>query len=606
MTRGELLFGCAHDMVLDSVSLHPESRAISSSYYSLTYDELGKAAAMLATSLRERGIGLEKLVALPAVRSPSTIVAMLATLMAGGAYMPFDPTMPRARVEETCSRLGAHLILEPTSLAERPVTAMYALTVVDSAPANVDERRRILPANLAYVILTSGSTGVPKAVGVEHRNLVASTLARNAFNGLRRSVHLLSTQSFSFDASVYDIYWTLSVGGELIIATEDELVDPIALGQLMRRHSVTYLNCTPSMYSMILEAVDREAMQTVRHVTVGGESCPPSVVRLHYDRLPDAQLINDYGPSECTVWATRFATLNRLYEAVPIGEPIPGTDVYVLDNSGNQATPGSTGELYIAGCGVARGYLGDPQQTALSFVPDGTSGRRGDRLYRSGDLVHEAHGQLIFLGRKDDEAKVRGYRINLAGISYLLLQRPDVLEAAVVVIGSGIGARLMAFLVTDAQVGELSSNHIIGYLRSRIPAYAIPQSIRILAQMPRNSHGKIDRERLKLMGKDYVAASDQVHTRARPVSVDAVREALEATLGISSIDPQSDLFELGLTSLHIAKLVGEFGRSYGVRMRAAKIFETPTVDGITNSVNEHLDPQHRLDNTHWLDTEIDA
>ena len=497
----------AHDQIVENGSRFSDKIAISTSSEQIAYGDVVAQASELADRLVRCGIGRGATVAIPAIREPGVVIAMLATLLAGGAYVPIEPRDADRQVARLQKQLNIGATVRVTRGPAWDSSDKYS---VEGHPPSVRAPSYRVSAqtwlDLAYVFLTSGSTGMPKAVAVEHRNLVHSTSARDAYERPNCDVTFLCTQALSFDASVYEIFWTLSRAGELVIATEDEILDPLALGELMYRRGVHYLNCSPSYYGVLLDTVPPKNLASIRHVTVGGEECRPALASAHFSTVPDAVLVNDYGPSECAVWSTRHK-VERLESPIPIGTAIPGAAVYILKDL-QTGTMETSGELYISGDGVGRGYVGDVRLTAERFLPDPFSSTPGRRMYRTGDIVDTSpRGEIVFVGRRDDEVKVRGFRIQLNLVARYLRNVTGVTDAVVLLLGRGEDAHLVAFVVTGNHV--VSQQDICSELEGELPHYSIPQRVIAVNQIPRTERGKPDRSLLHQIANDNRSCSNE-------------------------------------------------------------------------------------------------
>jgi amino acid adenylation domain-containing protein len=523
-------------------------------------------------------------VAVLASRSCATVAGILGVLKAGGAYVPLDPDYPFRRLAFLLDDSRAAVVL-----ARRDDAASLppgAPTVVDLDAADGPESDAGLtpagagPDHLAYVIYTSGSTGAPKGVLVAHRNLSASTRARFRFYEGTVGRYLM-VSSFAFDSSIAGLFWTLGQGGTLVLPGPGETTDPRALGALARRHRVTHFLGVPSLYGLLLEHAGPADLATLRVAIVAGEPCPPGLVGRHFKALPGAALVNEYGPTEATVWATahRFAPGDGASGLVPIGRPIPGTKAYVLDPRGNEVPAGVTGELYLGGARVARGYHGRPDLTAERFVADPFAAAPGARLYRTGDLVRwRADGALECLGRVDGQVKVRGHRVELGEVEAALAAHPGVREAAAAVkAGPGGEGRLIAYLV--AAPGEpLSAAALRSWLKTRLPDAMVPTAFALLDDLPRSPNGKVDRKALpdpdpsRLLG----AAGSEGPRNPREAALAAIAAGL---LGVERLGIHDDLFALGLDSILAIQLTAR-AREAGLLATPAQVFRSPTVAGL--------------------------
>lgn len=409
---------------------------------SVSYAELERVAADLAEQLPLYGTGFGSVVGLSISRSVEAIAGILGILKSGAAYLPLDPTYPVERLEFMVRDACASVIV--TDRKTRGAWVGFNGQVVEwekrvgAAGARLVEGKRRSPrgGDLAYVMYTSGSTGQPKGVLIEHQNLANSTRARLQYYSEPVQRYLM-VSSIAFDSSVAGIFWTLAQGGTLILPEDKEVRDPRRLAELIAGRRVTHLLCLPSLYRFILQFARPDELRTLRCAIVAGEPCPASLIEEHRRCCPGARLYNEYGPTEATVWSTVFDTSEQAPGVpVPIGRPIPGAEIYLLDPAGSLAPPGWPGEICIGGTGVARGYLNRPELTAACFTVVPALGNI--RVYRTGDLGRfRSDGQIEFLGRLDQQVKIRGYRVELSEIEEVLKAHPAVQEAAVVVEPAG-------------------------------------------------------------------------------------------------------------------------------------------------------------------------
>lgn len=400
----------------------------------LSYAELNARANQVAHRLRRSGVGPDTLVALRVKRSPEMLTGIFGILKAGGAYVPVDPTYPPARQQAILADSGTRVLLTQRELTKIDFKGtilelndpMSFANEPESNPAHTGSAE-----NLAYAIYTSGSTGKPKGVLVTHANLIHSTTARfRYYPGQVERFLLLS--SHSFDSSVAGIFWTLCQGGALVLPHEYSQQTASELGDLISHHRISHLLCLPSLYNVLLD--EFSALTSLKCVIVAGETCPPALVERHHAVVPKASLYNEYGPTEGTVWSTVYKCWRANgYRTVPIGKPIPGSEVYILDEQLQPVLNGSSGEIYIGGLGVARGYFNQPELTASKFITSSIDSRRQARLYRTGDRARWLpDGNIEFLGRVDNQIKVRGHRIELEEVEAVIRQHPGVQDAAVI------------------------------------------------------------------------------------------------------------------------------------------------------------------------------
>ncbi|WP_333873816.1 amino acid adenylation domain-containing protein [Methylobacter sp.] len=556
----------------------------------LVYAELNALANRLAHRLRVQGAGPEKRVALCMPRCPELVVGILAILKAGAVYVPVDPAYPKERLAYLLQDAGCEWILTCTELLPNPGYQDMATICVDDVDAyarySSDNPEIPLYAdNAAYVIYTSGSTGKPKGVVVSHGNLMHSTWARNTYYKEPVGCYLLLS-SFAFDSSVAGIFWTLSQGGCLCLPEDSQIKDPAALGALIEYRRVTHLLALPSLYELLLEHVPTVALKTLKSVVVAGEACTNPLTELHFKRLSDTALFNEYGPTEATVWSSVYAiTQPQCEDAVPIGKPIVNMRIYVADDALQLLPVGVAGELLIGGDGISRGYLDQAGLTAERFIPD-PFGATGDRLYRTGDRVrYLADGNIEFLGRLDQQVKIRGYRIELGEIEACLLRHPSIKAAAVVVREDVPGhKRLTAYLVAESgnatDIGGLKE-----HIKHCLPEYMLPSAWLWLDAMPLNANGKLDRNALSALtnpidnAQSYVAPRDEAE--------EAVADIWREVLGIGQLGIHDDFFDLGGHSLAGVQVTVKVQELFNIEIPVKILFEAATVAKFVDRMGEY-------------------
>lgn len=568
-----------HELVEQQVAASPEAPAVSDGTTRLTYAELDQRANVLANELVRRGVGPETPVGVLAERRTETVVAILATLKAGGAYLPIDPALPAARFAYVMADAGARFLVTPADRVETAARGDWALVPLEPTDA-VDAgrpRTAVTEDHAAYILYTSGSTGEPKGVVVPHRQIVASTAAHSAL-GRPAPTRFLLLVGFSFDASGIGLYWTLSTGGHIVIPGSTNVLDAHALRELIRDQEITHVDCTPGHYSMML-ADDPTPLSSVRFVAVGGEACPPDLVARHTTLLPGVHLANIYGPTENTVWATTADLLQEDPDGrVPIGRAVPGVRTYLLDRLGQPVPDGEVGELHLGGALVARGYHGQPGMTAERFVPDGFAPTGGARMYRTGDLARlRGDGQLEFSGRVDHQVKVRGFRVELGEVERVLARHDGVTEAVVDLRTLGGVPALVAWVQPTGP--DVTVEDLIRQVADRLPDYMVPTRIVLVDAFPRMGNGKVARSELSTPSEIVPAGDDRPLT---PLE-EEVAAYVTAVLGIERISAHTSLFEAGATSLHITKLAFGLWQQYGT-IGVHDLFQLPTVAGIAQVV----------------------
>ncbi|GLZ39389.1 non-ribosomal peptide synthase/polyketide synthase [Actinokineospora sp. NBRC 105648] len=542
---------------------------------SLTYAQLETRSSRLAHYLAERGAGPEKLVAVALPRGAAMVVALLAVLKSGAAYLPLDTEYPADRLAYMLDDAGPVLVLATAELppVDVPVIDPTEL-VLDDHPVWSAE---VHPQAPAYVIYTSGSTGLPKGVVVPHgalANFVAAMRDRFRFGGADR---LLAVTTIGFDIHGLELFVPLVSGAAVVVADRDVVRDPAAACGLIRSAEVTAVQATPSWWRSIV-AEDADVVRGLR-VLVGGEALPRGLAQA----LASGQSVtNLYGPTETTIWSTA----SDVDGAPKIGRPIANTRVYVLDGDLRLAPPGVVGELYIAGDGVTRGYHDRPGLTAERFVADPFAA--GQRMYRTGDLVRwTAAGELDYLGRVDHQVKVRGHRIELGEVEAVLAARPDVAQAVAAVWDD----RLVAYVVPVGEAGTVGGVDTVGevdtagwakHLGESLPAAMVPSAFVLLDAFPLTPNGKIDRKALPAPDIRVAAAGRAPRTPREEILCGLFAQVL----GVDRIGIDDSFFDLGGHSLLATRLVSRVRSVLGVELAVRALFESPTVAGLSAALDD--------------------
>ncbi|MEV0383888.1 amino acid adenylation domain-containing protein [Nonomuraea sp. NPDC050643] len=558
------------DLVAERARARPDATALVHGTTRLTYGELLDRADRLADRLRAAGVGPEVPVGLCLPRGADMVVAALAVLRAGGAYVPLDPAHPEARLRFMIADAGVRLLLtaEPRDLGV-PATTLQDRPIPRLGPPGTAPPT---PAGLAYILYTSGSTGTPKGVAVEHRALLNLATAVRAAFPVTAGDRVLQYVSFGFDVAVSDLFFTLTAGAELHVAAECERLGDDLYARL-RDSRVTYAFLPPSA-AMSLPCPP-DALPDLRTLAIGGEPCPPELVARW--ATPSRRVLDAYGPSETTVYATTAALLPG--EPVVIGRPVPNSRAYVLDDRLRPVPVGVTGEIYVAGSGVGRGYANRPGLTAERFVAD-PFGAPGERMYRTGDLGrYGADGAISYLGRVDTQVKLRGFRVELGEIETVLAAHPGVSVAAAAVRGD----RLAVYAV--AAGAEPPATEVRAWLATRLPGYMVPDTVVFLNRLPLGTSGKIDRSRLPEppltrpdLGRPYVAPSTATERRLAAIWTQA--------LGLPEVGRHDNFFDLGGNSIRLLAVLAalrEHGQDGGVGL--VDLFRHPTVAALA----AHLD-----------------
>ncbi|MBS2548033.1 amino acid adenylation domain-containing protein, partial [Catenulispora sp. NL8] len=565
----------------EQVARTPDATAVVFGDQELTYAELNTRADRLARLLVGRGVGPESLVAVLMTRSADLLVALLAVLKAGGAYLPIDERSPVARVSGIVQAADVRLMLVDAAAGEsdlaREVANQGAGLLLVDAETGTDEPVALpvsgLPDRLAYVMYTSGSTGAPKGIGTTHRNVVE--LATDHCWAHPDTLRALMLAPHAFDASTYEIWAPLLSGGVVVVAPEVKL-DSSAVRTLITRHGLTHLHLTAGLFRVIAEN-DPQCFAGLREVLTGGDVVSVAAVRRVLEALPGIVVRQLYGPTETTLCATHFAvdTSENLTHVLPIGGPLDNTQVYVLDDALSPVPVGVPGELYIAGVQLARGYLGRMGLTAERFVacPFGGS---GERMYRTGDVVRwGAGGALEFVGRADDQVKVRGFRIELGEVEAVLAAHPSVGQAVVVVREDVPGdKRLVGYVVPAVGADDGLADSLRAHVAGGLPDYMVPSAVMALDALPVTVNGKLDRRALP--APDYASGSGRGPADARE---ELLCQVFAEVLGVPALGVDDNFFELGGHSLLAVSLVERL-REQGISIDVRTLFASPTVAGL--------------------------
>jgi amino acid adenylation domain-containing protein/non-ribosomal peptide synthase protein (TIGR01720 family) len=557
------------------------SVALRSAHGELTYRELNEQANRLAHRLIKAGVAAETRVAILMERSPEMVVATLAVLKAGGAYLPLHSAYPLERMRLIIEEADAAVLLLDRSSAERGLTHPNMIVVDDDASLltkdvveqGTDPDVRINTGQLAYVIYTSGSTGTPKGVAVTHGNVLSL-----AFDGSWREGSLdrvLFHSSHAFDASTYEMWAALLRGKQVIIAPPGEL-DVASYSRLFNEEKITSTFLTASLFNVLVQEAP-DCFLHAREIWAGGDVVPVAAVQRLREYCPETLVCNGYGPTETTTFATHYAAAEpeKLTGSVPIGAPMDNHQVYVLNSALEPVAVGIPGELFIAGAGLARGYLNRPDLTAERFVPN-PFGHSGERMYRTSDRVRwREDGQVEFLGRTDQQVKVRGYRIELAEIESALVGCSQVGQAAVLVREDRAGEKKLVAYVVPAPGQRVNAAELWKSLTLKLPDYMVPSFIKILPSLPRNSNGKLDRKALPAPEVTGTGARRAPRTRAEEV----LCSLLQQLLAVPEIAPDNNFFSLGGDSILAIQLVSR-ARQAGLIVTLRDVFQQPDIESL--------------------------
>ncbi|QBZ90211.1 amino acid adenylation domain-containing protein [Pseudomonas viciae] len=587
---------CIQQLFEEQARRTPHACALLDSRQSLSYAELNAQANGLAHQLIAAGVQPGDLVAICVERSVAMITALLGILKAGGAYVPLDPTYPAERLASIIEDARPRLLLaDPVgrtavgTLQEgtRYLAIERALAVRSSSQDPQRDAQGLIPAHLAYVIYTSGSTGKPKGVMIEHRNLVASTLARGTVYGPATGKRFLLLSSIAFDSSVAGVFGTLVGGGTLCIPDAETARDPDAIARFIGEQAITSLLCVPSLGRLVLASLaSGHGHGSLQEMIVAGEACPAQLVQECAGLEPEITLYNEYGPTEATVWASVHRCTAQDRGTVPIGRAIPNSRLYVLDEQREPVPLGVPGELYVGGAGVARGYLDRASLNAEHFLSDPFGPGDTPRMYRTGDLVRmRADGVIEFLGRNDQQVKIRGFRIEPGEIEALMLTLPGVREAAVIAREDTPGAtRLVAYLSVEPHLtGRNASSTLRPYLTSQLPDYMVPAAFVVVEQLPLSPNGKLDRNALPApASEDFAYRQYEAPSGETEALLSAIWSDL---LGLERIGRHDNFFELGGHSLLAVQVTLRARETFGVEVPLRGLFEHPSLLALADLIN---------------------
>jgi amino acid adenylation domain-containing protein len=582
-----------HGMIEAAVDEHPDAIAVEFEGTRISYRELDNQANQLAHVLRSAGIRSDVLVGICLDRSIEMLVALLAVLKAGGAYVPLDPGYPRERlafmIEDSVMPV---LVTDRERQKEFASTHIQILCIDDEAPriqpdmSRLDDELGAHANSLAYVIYTSGSTGKPKGVLIEHASVInlVSSLRRNP--GLKDSDVVLAVTTLSFDIAVSELIFPLTVGAKVVIASREVASDGQLLSQLVHSSAVTFIDATPATYRLLL-ATGWTGHAGLRAICTG-EAMPRDLAIELVECV--GQLWNAYGPTETTVWST-FYEVTKPVDHILIGRPIDNTQMYILDERNNVVPFGVNGEIFIAGKGLARGYLNQPALSMDRFVPNPFSSAAGAKMYKTGDLGrYLPDGNIECLGRNDSQVKLRGFRIELGEIENQLLAHESVAQGIVMVREDRPGdLRLCAYVVSLTGIQESTLRE---HLKKTLPDYMIPQHFVVLDRMPLTPSGKIDRKALHAPSSENLSL-DEVYVEPRNETERILAKVWKEALVVGRLGIHDDFFALGGHSLLASQVLSRLRRDYGINLPFRRIFEAPTVARMAKLIDLAQSPAER-------------
>jgi amino acid adenylation domain-containing protein len=579
--RSDLRGLCLHELFARQAAGTPDAVALVEAESAITYGELDRRSALLARRLRAAGAGPDTPVAVLLERSAEMVVALVGIVRAGAAYVPLDLGYPRERLAWMLEDSGARVVVTRGGLA---VEGREVLRIDDLPAGETVEPPAVSlrPDHLAYILYTSGTTGRPKGVAVPHR-AVARLVIEPGYVELGPGETILQLAPVPFDASTFEIWGALLNGGRLAIFP----AGPVSLHELaaaLSRHRVTTVFLTAGLFHQMIDEMP-EGLAGLRQLIAGGDAVSVEHARLALERLPGCRLINGYGPTEATTFALchPVAPADAARPTLSLGRPIARTGAWILDGRLQPVPPGVTGELYLSGDGLARGYWRQPDRTAARFVPHPFAAGPGERLYRTGDLARwQANGNVDFLGRIDRQVKIRGFRVEPAEVEAALELHPAIAAAVVAPRLDGRGDKwLVAWVVPVAQ--GLSDGELLAWCRDRLPAFLVPGAFVWMESLPLDPNGKVDRRALpepERQSGHYVAPRTPEEERIAAIWADL--------LGLPQVGVLDDFFELGGHSLLATRVIARVRAAFGVDLPVRVLFEHPTVAALAGEIGWHV------------------
>jgi amino acid adenylation domain-containing protein len=560
------------------VGFTPEAVAVTFEEKQLRYGELNRRANQVAYYLQKLGVGPDSRVAICVERSLEMVVGLLGILKAGGAYVPLDPDYPANRLALMLEDANIKVVVTGERTRSRLPWTSASIVDLDNDAARIYAQSRKNPPvrvtaeSLAYVIYTSGSTGQPKATEVPHRSIPGFIFGVE-YAAFDPGCVLLQHSPTNWDALTLELWPALLTGGRCVLHAR-KFIAGAEIRDYVKRDGVNTLWLTAALFNSIVE--DEVAnLKGITQLLIGGEALSVSHVRRALAALPEARIVNGYGPSECTVFSNCHI-IPRILEpgmlSIPIGRPIGDRRVHLLDTWFNPVPAGVLGEIYIGGPSVARGYLCQPVMTAEKFVPDPFSTSPGERLYRTGDrALWMPDGNLVFAGRADQQVKIRGFRIEPGEIEAVLQEHPAVAQAAVLSSKDDNGQRRLVAYVVAAGV---QAETLLKFLRERVPEYMVPSTVMLLGAMPLNANGKVDRQALP---QPVFTSHGQAYVSPRTPIEELLAEIWEEVLGVKRVGIDDNFFDLGGHSLLALRVTSRTNEYLRIETSVRNILEFPTI-----------------------------
>jgi len=586
---------CIHELFEEQVALTPDAIALVCEDLELTYAQLNARANRLAHLLRRRGLVSNECVGICSTRSVEAIIALLGILKAGGAYVPLNPEHPTARLKLQLAESSASFLITNENALDKSLEFDGQIIDLEReqelllAEPDINPPSISIAASLAYVIYTSGSSGVPKGVAVSHQALVNYTQFILRRLQVKEPLHFATVSTITADLGNTCIFPALVSGGCLHLISHDVAMEGMLFSRYVSKRPIDVLKIVPSHLSALLSAESNGDILPRKYLILGGEALSWELVARISQTNPACEIINHYGPTETTVGSLTFSIKPDVSDrslTAPIGQPISNTKVYILNPHLKLVPTGVGGELYIGGAGLSVGYLNQPMETAARFVPNPFSDEPGARLYRTGDLMrYLPNGDIEFLGRIDNQVKVRGFRVELAEIEAVLLTHSQVRQAVVIAEAAAADSqRLLGYVVASGSK-PLGVDELRSFLGQHLPDYMIPSTFIFLKAMPLTSNGKIDRASLP--------APDEARPDLQRLFV-APRTPVERELAgiwaeflkLDEVGVDDNFFELGGHSLLATQVVSRMRKAFNCEIRLRSFFESPTVAQLAEQIGD--------------------
>ena len=593
--RGPIADDLLHTLFAKQVPQRRQQPAVISSDRTLTYEELYRQANKVGNWLRDHGATRNELIAVVMEKGWEQVVGVLGVLASGAAYLPVDAELPKERLWHLLRHAEVKLVLTQTRFdkslewpdtIQRLVIDHNNLSVLNDQPLSQAHTAE----DLAYVVYTSGSTGLPKGVMINHRGAVNTVLDLNRRFKIKSDDRVLALSSLSFDLSVYDIFGILAAGGTMVIPNETGLRDPAHWADLVTRHRVTLWNSVPALMEMLVEYAEGRGeffAPSLRLVFMSGDWIPVALPERIWTLKDSIEIISMGGATEASIWSIIYpiGSVDPSWKSIPYGRPMVNQTFHVLNDTLEPCPVWVAGQLYIGGIGLAKGYWRDEEKTRVSFI---NHPQTGERLYRTGDQGrYLPDGNIEFLGRDDFQVKIQGYRVELEEISAVLGQHPAVRSSVVTPTGKLFGnKRLIAYVVAKHDppptVSELTS-----FLKERLPQYMVPTAYIILDRLPLGPNGKVDRQALPELvelDRERVERSPAKWTRESA----EIARLVAGVLKTQKVDLDDNLFDIGATSIDMIRIVNSLEQELDFRPKVEEFYRFPTVAALAERYQQHL------------------